>query len=62
MGKEGKEEVCVERGVILIVEDTKKDKEFYVFCVCEGEDTLNKGQANGKVLITRAERRPCGIM
>ena len=37
---------------ILIVEDTKKDKD-YVFhvCVCD-VDTLNKGLANGKVVMT----------
>jgi len=33
---------------ILIVEDTKKDKDLCVLCVCEGVDTLNKGQAKAK--------------
>ena len=43
---------------ILIVEDTKKDKDLCVLWVCEGVDTLNKGQAKGKVVMaTGSEER-----
>ena len=42
---------------ILIVEDTK-GQSFCVLCVCEGVDTLNKGQAKGKVVMaTGSEER-----